>query len=65
MMVFTSEERLSRWLKGKEFACNAKDASSTPGDQCYSHGELLPWVGKLPWRRKWQPTPVLLPEKIP
>ena len=20
-----------------------------------------PWVGKLPWRRKWQPTPVLLP----
>ena len=22
-----------------------------------------PWVGKIPWRRKWQPTPVLLPEK--
>ena len=21
-----------------------------------------PWVGKIPWRRKWQPTPVLLPE---
>ena len=20
-----------------------------------------PWVGKFPWRRKWQPTPVLLP----
>ena len=20
-----------------------------------------PWVGKLPWRRKWHPTPVLLP----
>ena len=20
-----------------------------------------PWVGKIPWRRKWQPTPVLLP----
>ena len=19
-----------------------------------------PWVGKIPWRRKWQPTPVLL-----
>ena len=19
------------------------------------------WVGKIPWRRKWQPTPVLLP----
>ena len=22
-----------------------------------------PWVGKMPWRRKWQPTPVLLPRK--
>ena len=21
-----------------------------------------PWVGKVPWRRKWQPTPVFLPE---
>jgi len=23
-----------------------------------------PWVGKMPWRRKWQPTPVLLPEEF-
>ena len=23
--------------------------------------EFDPWVGKIPWRRKWQPTPVLLP----
>ena len=22
-----------------------------------------PWVGQIPWRRKWQPTPVLLPGK--
>ena len=22
-----------------------------------------PWVRKIPWRRKWQPTPVLLPGK--
>ena len=21
-----------------------------------------PWVGKMPWNRKWQPTPVFLPE---
>ena len=20
-----------------------------------------PWVGKVPWRRQWQPTPVFLP----
>ena len=20
-----------------------------------------PWIGKIPWRRAWQPTPVFLP----
>ena len=37
---------------GKESTCNAEDASS-----------IDPWVEKIPWRRKWQPTPVFLPEK--
>ena len=23
--------------------------------------KLVPWVGKISWRRKWQPTPVFLP----
>ena len=23
-----------------------------------------PWVGKIPWKRKWQPTPVFLPGKF-
>ena len=23
-----------------------------------------PWVGKIPWRREWQPTPVFLPGKL-
>ena len=27
-----------------------------------NHGFNL-WVGKIPWRRKWQPTPVFLPGK--
>ena len=34
-----------------------------PSCQCRRrkrHG-FDPWVGKMPWRRKWQPTPVLLP----
>ena len=25
--------------------------------------EFDPWVGQIPWRRKWQPTPVSLPGK--
>ena len=28
--------------------------------RCKRH-EFSPWVGKIPWRRKWQPTPVFLP----
>jgi len=29
--------------------------------QCYAMPYNYPWVGKIPWRRKWQPTPVFLP----
>ena len=28
--------------------------------QCRRSG-FDPWVGKIPWRRKWQPTPIFLP----
>ena len=34
---------------GKDSTCNVGD----PG--------LIPGVGKIPWRRKWVPIPVLLP----
>ena len=30
--------------------------------QCRWH-RFDPWVRKIPWRRKWQPTPVFLPGK--
>ena len=26
--------------------------------------ELNPWVGKIPWRRAWQPTPVFQPGEL-
>ena len=39
----------------KAFAYNAGDLGSIPG--------FNPWVGKISWSRKWQPTPVLLPGK--
>ena len=31
--------------------------------QCRRPG-FDPWVGKIPWRKKWQPTPVFLPGKF-
>ena len=34
----------------------------TPKLQC-RRPEFYPWVGKIPWRRKWQPTPVVLPRE--
>ena len=46
---------LSRWLSGKESACQSR--------RCKRHG-FDPSVGKITWSRKWQPTPVLLPGKF-
>ena len=43
---------LPRWLSGKESAC-----------QCRTQG-FYPWVRKIPWTRKWRPTPVFLPGKF-
>ena len=28
----------------------------------YQRLRFNPWIGKIPWSRKWQPTPVFLPE---
>ena len=34
--------------------------------ECRRHRRcgFYPWVGMIPWRRKWQPTPVFLPGKF-
>ena len=42
---------LPRWLSGEKSTCNARDAGDSG---------LIPEVRKIPWRRKWQPTPVVL-----
>ena len=57
---FTSSDwtttALSKWLprqhQWQRLAC-----------QCRRHKrcEFTPWIGKSPWRRAWQPTPVSLP----
>ena len=51
---YTSVYRLPSWLSGKEPTCQCRS--------CRRRG-FNPWIGKLPWRRKWQPTPVFLPGK--
>ena len=47
------KQGLPRWLSCKESAC-----------QCRRH-RFDPWIGKISWRRKWQPTPVFLPITVP
>ena len=43
-----------RWLSGKEYACQCRICR-----RC----AFNPSVGKIPRRRKWQPTPVFLPRE--
>ena len=45
-------EGFPQWLIGKEFAC-----IGVVTEDC----GFGPWVGKIPWSRAWQPTPVFLP----
>ena len=62
MMGYTRDEelqqstwfsmRLPRWPSGKESACQRRRLG------------LHPQVGKIPWRRKWQLTPVFWPGKF-
>ena len=48
LVIFNS--RLPRWHSSK-YACQRR--------RC----RFNPWVGKIPWERKWQPTPVFLSGK--
>ena len=48
-----------RWFGDFPGGANCKE----PACQCrrLKRCGFDPWVGKTPWRRKWQPTPVFLP----
>ena len=43
---------LPRWLSAKKSSCQGRRLGFDP------------WVGKIPWSRKWQPTSVSLPGKF-
>ena len=60
LMPFICQDCIYLWgfpggSVGKESAC-----------QCRRHRRCRfdPWVGDIPWRRKWHPTPVFLPGKF-
>ena len=49
LLIYNITYELSQWLSGKESACQCQ--------RC----KFRPWIRKIPWRRKWQPTAVFLP----
>ena len=55
MYFNTHKHRLPGWYRGKQPACQCR--------RCRRHG-FNPWVRKICWRGKWQPTPVFLPGKF-
>ena len=49
VLLWTRVSQLPRWLSGEESSCQCR--------RCGFH----PWMGKIPWRRKWQHPPVFWP----
>ena len=52
LFLFKSGFGLLRCFSGKESTCQCR--------RC----RFDPWIRKIPWRRKWQPTPVFLLEEF-
>ena len=52
MLFLSCTTRLPRWYSDKEATCQCR--------RC----RFDPWVRKIPWSRKWQPTPAFLPGKF-
>ena len=55
MYICTHIHRLPRWCSGKESAYQYRRHKRCRFDI---------WVRKIPWSRKWEPTPIILPEKF-
>ena len=49
--INTPNTGLPWWISGKEFSCQCRRL------------RFDPWSRKIPWRRKWQPSPVFFPGK--
>ena len=57
-------ERVLNWSKPNG-GFPSGSSGKEPTYQCGRHkrGKFVPWVRKIPWRRKWQPALVLFPRE--
>ena len=60
MFSFKSFTVLAHTFRSLGFPCGA--GGKEPYCRCRRHKRCWfdPWVGKIPWRREWQPTPLFL-----
>ena len=58
--VTKSQTQLSNWTELTELVVHTVKESAAMQEIW-----VQPWVGKIPWRRAWQPTPLFLPEESP
>ena len=65
LLDYTCEHGLPRWHYLKEPTCQCRRCKRHAGGSLGDVRDMQedPWVGKITWRRSWQPTPVFLPEK--
>ena len=55
--IYNNDKWLLRWLSGKK-------KKSVCQFRRHKRPKFDTWVQKIPWKRKWQPTPVFLPDKF-
>ena len=53
---------MAEWELGFPGGAVVKNPPANAGDT--GEASLIPEGAKIPWRRKWQPTPVFLPGKF-
>ena len=57
---FIYDPSWDNWNSSLPYGFPNSSAGKEPACQCRIHKrhKFDPWIGKIPWRRKWQPTPV-------
>ena len=55
LLEYSCFKGVPRWLSGRESVCQCRNRRR------HKRRGFDPWVGKIPWRREWLPTPVFLP----
>ena len=63
--TFLWPDLLKGWSYGPAMGFPGGASGKEPMSQCRRRKRCRfdPWVGKIPWRRAWQPTPVFLPRE--